>query len=239
MGYYGMAWESMGIERCAARTNRVVSDGRPRYGQEGGSRGAGMADWLSGWIDWFNTLSTTWPLWGKLLALAGVLAVIAGGIGAIISFWNWTLGGAINRRRNRQRDTERKAAQARRDEELHKTRAAAEAAKLGSAETLRMADATNAMLAQVLTRNVPVVPMLPDVIQEEIFEIMSKNLGFEKSNIKLDSSLIDDLGVDSLDCVELIMACEEKFQIEVKDEDVEKFVTVGDVIAYVRSTRRA
>lgn len=73
---------------------------------------------------------------------------------------------------------------------------------------------------------------------EEIFEkvkkIIVEQLGVAESNITLESSFIDDLGADSLDTVELIMAIEEEFDIEIPDEDAEKVVTVQDVVDYVR-----
>ncbi len=73
---------------------------------------------------------------------------------------------------------------------------------------------------------------------EEIFEkiknIIVEQLGVAESNISLDSSFIDDLGADSLDTVELIMAIEEEFDIEIPDEDAEKVVTVQDVVDYVK-----
>ncbi len=109
-----------------------------------------MADWLSGWIDWFINLSTTWPLWGKVLVVFGVLAGLAGGIGALISFWDWTIGGAIKREKARKAKAREAAAQAKRDEDLRETREAAEATKSDAAETRRMAEDTNAKLAQVL-----------------------------------------------------------------------------------------
>ncbi len=73
---------------------------------------------------------------------------------------------------------------------------------------------------------------------EEIFEKVKKiivdQLGVPESNITLSSSFIDDLGADSLDTVELIMAIEEAFDIEIPDEDAEKVVTVQDVVDYIK-----
>lgn len=73
---------------------------------------------------------------------------------------------------------------------------------------------------------------------EEIFEkvknIIVEQLGVAESNITLESSFIDDLGADSLDTVELIMAIEEEFDIEIPDEDAEKVVTVQDVVDYIK-----
>lgn len=73
---------------------------------------------------------------------------------------------------------------------------------------------------------------------EEVFEkvkkIIVEQLGVQESDVTLDASFIDDLGADSLDTVELIMAIEETFNIEIPDEDAEKAKTVGDVVEYVK-----
>lgn len=73
---------------------------------------------------------------------------------------------------------------------------------------------------------------------EEIFDkiknIIVEQLGATEANITLDASFIDDLGADSLDIVELIMALEEEFDIEIPDADAEKVVTVGDVVDYIK-----
>lgn len=73
---------------------------------------------------------------------------------------------------------------------------------------------------------------------EEIFEKVKKiivdQLGVAEGNISLESSFIDDLGADSLDIVELIMALEEEFDIEIPDEDAEKVTTVSDVVDYIK-----
>lgn len=70
---------------------------------------------------------------------------------------------------------------------------------------------------------------------EKIKEILLENLGCEEEDIKLESNLIDDLGADSLDIVELSLALEENFDITVKDEDFEKLQTVGAIIEYLES----
>lgn len=68
---------------------------------------------------------------------------------------------------------------------------------------------------------------------EKIKKIIVDQLGVEEDKVKEDSSFIDDLGADSLDIVELIMAFEEEFDIEIADEDAEKIKVVGDVIRYL------
>ncbi|MCX7845850.1 MAG: acyl carrier protein [Dictyoglomaceae bacterium] len=70
-------------------------------------------------------------------------------------------------------------------------------------------------------------------IFERIKKIIVEQLRIDEDLITMDSSIADDLGADSLDAVELIMALEEEFGIDVPDEDTEKFKTVGDVVRYV------
>ena len=73
---------------------------------------------------------------------------------------------------------------------------------------------------------------------EEIFskvkEIIVEQLGTAETAVALVASFIDDLGADSLDIVELVMALEEEFDIEIPDADAEKVVTVGDVVDYIK-----
>ena len=68
---------------------------------------------------------------------------------------------------------------------------------------------------------------------DRIKKIIIDQLGIEEEKISIDSSFIDDLGADSLDIVELIMAFEEEFDIEIQDEDAEKIKTVGDAVNYL------
>lgn len=74
--------------------------------------------------------------------------------------------------------------------------------------------------------------------QEEIFEkvkgIIVEQLGVTENSVTMEASFIDDLGADSLDIVELIMALEEEFDTEIPDSDAEKVVTVGDVVDYIK-----
>ena len=73
---------------------------------------------------------------------------------------------------------------------------------------------------------------------EEVFEkikaIIVEQLGVSEASVTTDASFIDDLGADSLDIVELVMALEEEFDIEIPDADAEKVVTVGDVVEYIK-----
>ncbi len=70
-------------------------------------------------------------------------------------------------------------------------------------------------------------------IEEKVKEIIIDQLGVDEAQVKPEASFIDDLGADSLDTVELVMAFEEKFEIEIPDEDAEKMRTVGDAITYL------
>lgn len=72
------------------------------------------------------------------------------------------------------------------------------------------------------------------MLLEKIKEIIIEQLGLDDdTTITLESSLVDDLEADSLDAVEIIMAIEDEFDIEVPDEDAEGFKTVGDIVTYV------
>lgn len=70
---------------------------------------------------------------------------------------------------------------------------------------------------------------------DKIKEIIVEQLGVEADEVTMEASFIDDLGADSLDIVELIMALEEEFDMEIPDEEAEKISTVGDVINYINS----
>ena len=70
-------------------------------------------------------------------------------------------------------------------------------------------------------------------VDEKVKDIISEQLGVKKEEIKPESSFIDDLGADSLDTVEVVMALEEEFGIEIPDEDAEKITTVGEAIKYI------
>lgn len=68
---------------------------------------------------------------------------------------------------------------------------------------------------------------------KKVKEILLENLGCAEEDIKLESNLIDDLGADSLDIVELSLALEDDFDITVEDEDFEKLQTVGAIVEYI------
>ena len=71
-------------------------------------------------------------------------------------------------------------------------------------------------------------------LEQRISEMIIDQLGATKEEIVPEASFIDDLGADSLDIVELVMAMEEKFDIEIPDDDAEKIQTIGDAVAYLR-----
>lgn len=76
------------------------------------------------------------------------------------------------------------------------------------------------------------------VSEERIKEIIMEQLGVDEDQITPDASFIDDLGADSLDTVELVMAFEEEFEVEIPDEDAEKIRTVQDVINYLNAHKQ-
>lgn len=70
-------------------------------------------------------------------------------------------------------------------------------------------------------------------VVEKVKAIIAEQLGVKQEEVNPEASFIDDLGADSLDTVELVMALEEEFGIEIPDEDAEKITTVGDAIKYI------
>lgn len=70
---------------------------------------------------------------------------------------------------------------------------------------------------------------------DKIKGIIAEQLGVEEDAITMDTNLMKDLEADSLDAVEIIMAIEDEFDIEVSDEDAEKFQTVADIVSYVEA----
>ena len=72
-------------------------------------------------------------------------------------------------------------------------------------------------------------------IFESVKEVIIAQLEVDAEKVKMESSLVADLGADSLDLVEVIMALEEKFELEIEDEDAEKISTVEDIVKYIES----
>lgn len=76
-------------------------------------------------------------------------------------------------------------------------------------------------------------------IHPKVKDIIVEQLGVDPEKVKAEASFIDDLGADSLDIVELVMAMEEEFDIEIPDEDAEKLKTVQDVASYLQKKGKA
>ncbi len=72
-------------------------------------------------------------------------------------------------------------------------------------------------------------------VEDKVKHIIVEQLGVDEDEVKGTSSFVDDLGADSLDVVELVMALEEEFELEIGDEDAEKLTTVSKVVEYVES----
>lgn len=72
-------------------------------------------------------------------------------------------------------------------------------------------------------------------IEERVAKMVAEQLGVKEADVKPSSSFVEDLGADSLDTVELIMALEEEFDTEIPDEDAEKIATVQNAIDYINS----
>lgn len=75
------------------------------------------------------------------------------------------------------------------------------------------------------------------MVFEKVQEKVAEQLGVEIDEVSMESSFIDDLGADSLDIVELLMALEEEFDIEIPDEEAEKLSTVSDVVEYIKNNQ--
>jgi acyl carrier protein len=80
--------------------------------------------------------------------------------------------------------------------------------------------------------------MEPTSIEAKVKSIIADQLGVSEDEIKTDSSFIEDLGADSLDIVELVMAMEEEFEIEIPDEEAENIKTVGDAVTYINNHKK-
>jgi acyl carrier protein len=81
--------------------------------------------------------------------------------------------------------------------------------------------------------------MAEKTIEEKVKDIIVEQLGVNPEQVTPNASFIEDLGADSLDTVELVMAFEEEFSVEVPDEDAEKLQTVGNVIEYIEKKTSA
>ena len=81
--------------------------------------------------------------------------------------------------------------------------------------------------------NIATKSMSDGTIEAKVKDIIVEQLGVNADQVKPEAKMIEDLGADSLDAVELVMAIEEEFGIEVPDEEAEKLVSVGDITSYV------
>lgn len=77
--------------------------------------------------------------------------------------------------------------------------------------------------------------MTEQELLDKVTKVVVEKLGVKEEQVKADASFVDDLGADSLDRVELVMALEDEFDIEIPDEEAEKLVKVSDAINYVKS----
>jgi acyl carrier protein len=75
--------------------------------------------------------------------------------------------------------------------------------------------------------------MSTEEILEKVVEIVTEKLGVDAEEVILDSDLTEDLGADSLDLVDLVMAFEDEFGVKIEDEDVENITTIGDIVDYI------
>ena len=80
--------------------------------------------------------------------------------------------------------------------------------------------------------------MATSAIESKVKSIIADQLGVGEDEIKPESSFIEDLGADSLDIVELVMAIEEEFEVEIPDEEAENIKTVGDAINYINNHKK-
>jgi len=76
-------------------------------------------------------------------------------------------------------------------------------------------------------------------IEQRVKKIVSEQLGVNEADVKIESSFVDDLGADSLDTVELVMALEEEFECEIPDEEAEKITTVKQAVDYINANLKA
>lgn len=76
-------------------------------------------------------------------------------------------------------------------------------------------------------------------VLERVKELVVEQLGVDADEVTAEASFVDDLGADSLDIVELVMAFEEEFELEIPDEDAEKIQTIGDAAEYIRRKIKA
>ena len=79
---------------------------------------------------------------------------------------------------------------------------------------------------------------MSDDIEQKVKDIIVEQLGVDAGEVKVEASFVNDLGADSLDTVELVMALEETFEMEIPDEEAEKIQTVGQAIDYIKNHKK-
>ncbi|MBK6880117.1 MAG: acyl carrier protein [Elusimicrobia bacterium] len=79
---------------------------------------------------------------------------------------------------------------------------------------------------------------MADDIETKVREIIIEQLGVDAAQVKTEASFVNDLGADSLDTVELVMALEEAFDMEIPDEEAEKIQTVGQAVSYIQTHKK-
>lgn len=77
-----------------------------------------------------------------------------------------------------------------------------------------------------------------DKMEEKIISLIADKLGKNAKEIKLESKLVEDLGADSLDVIELVMAFEDEFKVSLPDEEISKMKTIADVVTYIKSIKK-
>ena len=75
------------------------------------------------------------------------------------------------------------------------------------------------------------------MVYEKIVAILCEQLMLEQDQLSMETAITDDLGADSLDLVEVLMSCEDEFDVEIPDEEAEKFKTVGDLVRYIENNQ--
>ncbi len=100
--------------------------------------------------------------------------------------------------------------------------------------SVRIAAARGPRIESVATR--PLGGFMP--VEQKVKQIIVEQLGVDESQVDNTASFVDDLGADSLDIVELVMAFEEAFEIDIPDEDAEKIATVKDAVDYIEAKKK-